>query len=81
MAEEPETAADRAFIDDDNHSQGDAQIEMLDDSLLASLYVPGKCVNVIGYDPETDEDIICGDACNPNEQICHFCRTEAHNMH
>ena len=66
--EEVETAEDRAFLDNDNHSQGD-------ELLNSDHYVQGKCTMVIGYEPETDEEIVCGDACNPAEQICHFCRT------
>ena len=86
--EEAETAEDREFIDDANlganHSQGDAFLaehvyDDLDDEDLEGLYVPGKCTNVIGYDPE-EGDIVCGDACNPAEQFCHYCRTKGHRM-
>ena len=65
------TPDDAAFLDD-NHSQGD------DD--YSHLYAPGKCMNVIGYDPETGDEEICGDACGPNDQLCHYCLTEGHRM-
>ena len=75
-----ETAEDADFIDDSaNHSQGDGYLldaDDLDEPL--DLYVPGKCMNLLGYDPETGQEEICGDACNPSEQLCHFCRTQAH---
>ena len=45
-----------------------------------NLYTPGKCMHIIGHDPETGEDVICGDACNPAEQLCHWCRTNSHRM-
>lgn len=68
--EEAETAEDRAFIDDsENHSQGDGNV-----------YTPGQCQMTIGYDPETDEEVLCLNPCNPAEQICHFCRTQGHRM-
>lgn len=35
-------------------------------------------MNVLGED-ETGE-VVCGDACNPGEQICHFCLTHGHRM-
>lgn len=78
--------------DDDpfaNHSQGDAHIAGLSEYIDGlsedledppDLYVPGKCMNVLGVDPETGEEEICGDACNPSEQICHYCRTQGHRI-
>ena len=83
--EEAETAEDREFIDDsmrpnnENHSMGDDEqyADMLIDP--ADLYVPGRCMNVLGYDDD-DDPVICGDACNPSEQLCHFCRVSAHRM-
>lgn len=64
-----ETAADRAFIDDSNHSQGD-------DGLA---HASGKCLNVLDI-TEDGQEIICGEACNPAEQMCHWCRTMGHRM-
>jgi len=71
-----ETQEDRDFLvpDDANHSQGDDYL--LD---VADLYVPGKCNNILGYDPD-EGDFLCGAACNPGEQMCHFCRTAAHRI-
>ena len=60
-----ETQEDRDFLvpDDANHSQGDDYL--LD---VADLYVPGKCNNILGYDPD-EGDFVCGAACNPGEQM------------
>ena len=33
----------------------------------------GKCMNVLGEEDDGTE-VICGDACNPSEQVCHSCR-------
>ena len=41
--------------------------------------MPGRCMNIIGYDPE-EGDIVCGESCNPAEQLCHFCRCGLHRM-
>lgn len=51
----------------------------LNDEEEASVYAPNRCMNVIGYDPE-EGDIVCGDACSPSAQMCHFCLTSAHRM-
>ena len=66
---------------DDNHSMGDGDEHLLAEEDLddASLYAPGTCKNILGYDPE-EGDIICGSACNPSEQLCHYCRTRGHRM-
>jgi hypothetical protein len=56
-------------LNDDNHSMGEPE----------NLYVPGRCCNVIGYDPE-EGDILCESPCNPAEQICHYCLTRGHRM-
>lgn len=80
--EEAATAEDDAFIDDNpdaaeaNHSQGDADLE----ADLAALYAPGKCMAILGFDEDTNEDILCESACNPQEQLCHYCRTQGHRM-
>lgn len=42
-------------------------------------FTPGKCLNVIDFD-ENGEEIVCGSACNPSEQMCHFCLTQSHRM-
>ena len=33
----------------------------------------GKCSNVIDWDSD-GEDVLCGEDCSPNEQVCHRCR-------
>ena len=43
--------------------------------------IEGFCVNVVATDPDTGEDVLCGEPCNPNEQLCHFCRTSFHRIH
>ena len=69
-----ETKEDREFIDDaDNHSQGDEQLE------AEAYHCLGKCINILGQD-EDGEDIVCGDACGPNEQMCFYCTRSAHTM-
>jgi hypothetical protein len=87
--EDAETAEDMAMINDgdpfDNHSQGDAHIEGLGEFIDSlgmdppNLYTPGKCMNVLGTNEEGEEEI-CGDACNPAEQMCHWCRTQSHRI-
>ena len=82
------TAEDDDFIDDsfapggplnnDNHSMGDPD----ENDENASLYEnreKGKCNNLLGYDSD-GEPVICGDQCNPAEQMCIFCRTMGHRM-
>mmetsp|Transcript_29429 Transcript_29429/g.64485 ORF Transcript_29429/g.64485 Transcript_29429/m.64485 type:complete len:87 (+) Transcript_29429:971-1231(+) len=43
------------------------------DTTLKDAYVPGKCINTIDYTSD-DEEILCGEECNPAEQLCHGCR-------
>ena len=51
--------------DDENHSQGDEQLE-------AETYLrQNKCMMITGID-ENGEDEICGDPCG-HHQVCHFC--------
>ena len=52
-----------------NHSQGDANLLDQDEDVENELYYPpvGRCGE-------------CGAECNPNEQLCVFCRTSAHRM-
>lgn len=77
-----------AFIDDSDPALtrdqgGDQDDYLLQDGDLddpVDLYVPGKCMNVLGWDDETDQEIVCGDACNPNEQLCHYCLTKGHRF-
>lgn len=38
-----------------------------------NVYVPGKCINTIDYTSD-DEEVLCGEECNPSEQLCHGCR-------
>ena len=33
----------------------------------------GKCSNVVDWDSD-GEDVLCGEDCSPNEQVCHRCR-------
>ena len=33
----------------------------------------GKCSNVVDWDSD-GQDVLCGEDCSPNEQICHRCR-------
>jgi hypothetical protein len=53
------TAADLAFIDDQQYAQGSP--------------VWGTCMQKIG-DDEDNQSVYCGDDCSPNEQICHSCK-------
>ena len=47
--------------------------DFIDDSPIGEEdYVPGACKQVI-YSDETG-DVVCGNACNPAEQLCHCCR-------
>ena len=72
-----ETAEDNDFIDDgSNHSQGDDYLLGPND---LDPYEQGKCMNVLGQEDD-GTDIICGDRCNPAEQMCHFCSTQAHRF-
>jgi hypothetical protein len=41
-------------------------------------YVPGKC-NMISFNENGDE-VVCGNDCNPAEQICHDCRVFGHRL-
>ena len=51
-----------------------SDLEELDELTTGTPYVPGRCLNVLGIDDETGEEIVCGDDCNPSEQLCHACR-------
>ena len=42
-------------------------------------YIPGKCNNVI-YTKDDGEDVVCGNDCNPAEQLCHDCRIFGHRI-
>ena len=44
-----------------------------------SRYVPGKCCNVIFTDTD-GMDTLCGNDCNPSEQLCHDCRLYGHRI-
>ena len=86
-----ETAEDKDFIDDgSNHSQGDDYLlgpNDLDphpydlglDYEQDLDYQQGRCMNVLGQEDD-GTDIICGDRCNPAEQMCHYCTTHAHRF-
>ena len=42
-------------------------------------YVPGKCINVIFVDDDGSETV-CGNECNPAEQLCHDCKHFGHRL-
>lgn len=42
-------------------------------------FTVGQCLNVIDF--IDGQEIICGAACNPSEQMCHFCLTQSHRMY
>lgn len=62
------TSQDNNFIDD----------EQMEESRPFHRDV-GKCNNVI-FEDENGDEIICGNPCNPNEQLCHDCRVFGHRM-
>ena len=58
------------FIDDGINSADEEADEEADREMEAILAV-GKCINIIEVD---GEEIICGEECNPAEQLCHSCK-------
>lgn len=70
--DEQPTADDEEFIDDEAGPSQDWESEL-------QGYVPGKCNNVIFTDVDGTE-AICGNPCNPSEQLCHDCRLYGHRV-
>ena len=48
-------------------------------TLIVQSYEPGQCINVIDTDEEGNETV-CGNPCNPSEQLCRDCRVYGHRM-
>ena len=45
--------------------------------LIVQSYEPGQCINVIDTDEDGNETV-CGNPCNPSEQLCRDCRVYGH---
>jgi len=60
------------FASDVEALLGDALPDELDELLR------GRCINVVGQ--EDGSDVLCGEECNPAEQLCHSCRIDCRRM-
>ncbi len=58
----------------------DEEIErQMEEEYDTARVVQGKCINVVAVD-ENGVDVICGQDCNPSEQLCHYCLVAGHRM-
>jgi hypothetical protein len=57
-----------------------AEREFFENEVEDQLYPTSACTNVVSV---TDDgvDVLCGEPCNPSEQICHYCRVNFHRIH
>ena len=55
----------------------DSETEDIDEANF--IVPPGNCMNVI-FQEDDGTEVLCNNACNPNEQLCKDCRMFGHQI-